>query len=213
MNHADCRQPSPTDRKKRCEHGIGAEMGDERPDGCQPDSRAEDRNETQAIASHDGVVPAQATNETIIEAGKSRGFGKLAERTAWPERLAECSRHRNVRGRDALPHYLADIVVDLADVDYVYPGFGGQIASPQRLGRHRRRRAGRNSERARPPTDRGRSAPRREPASKGAAPGRLPEEEPQRSAPVVGFAEHTRRARVSTERARTARSFHALGVA
>jgi hypothetical protein len=70
-----------------------------------------------------------------MEAEKSREFGKLAGGMARPERLAECLRHRYVRRRGALPHYLADITVDLADIDNVYPGFGGQIPIIE----HRRR--------------------------------------------------------------------------
>jgi hypothetical protein len=52
-------------------------MGDERPNRYQPDGRADDRDESQAFASHDGVVPARAMEETIdetmIEVAKSAG--------------------------------------------------------------------------------------------------------------------------------------------
>jgi len=121
VDQANRREPTPTDCNQRPDHGIGAKMDDERPNRGQPDSRADDRNEPHAFASHDGLIPAQA----MIEAAKSRGFGKLAGRTARLERLAECLWHRNVRRRGVLLHYLADILVDLADIDDVYPGFGG----------------------------------------------------------------------------------------
>jgi hypothetical protein len=56
MDQTNCREATPADRKQRPDHGLGAEMDDERPDRCQPDGRADDRNEPHALASSDCVL-------------------------------------------------------------------------------------------------------------------------------------------------------------
>jgi hypothetical protein len=67
------------------------------------------------------MVSIHTMEDTMIEAAKSRRLYRLAKRTARPKRLAACLRYRDVPGRGALPHYFADILVDLASMTRILP--------------------------------------------------------------------------------------------
>jgi hypothetical protein len=112
-------------------------MGDKRPDRRQPDSRADDRKEPHPLALRDSMVFPHIMDDTMNAPVIPAGSAKLAARTARAECFAECLRHRNVWRRGALLHYLADILVDLADIDDVHAGFCSQITVIE----HRRSRA------------------------------------------------------------------------